>query len=559
MGSPRLVRRLWLSSLALAVVGTGCPDGGSLVQLSPPILLVNLDEVDFGEVPIGFRVSRELTLVNGGDLPLEVTGIVSSDSVFEVLQGVDGPIEAAQEVVVRIAFAPSVTAGPRMGELTISSNASNAPDKAVAVRGVGVPPTQCGDCNTPPPPSCLSRFDSATYAESGTCVMNECEYTATVTECATECDPTTGLCRGEVPDAGVADAAAADAEPQDSLPSDTGADPDAGGAHAEPVDTGAQPDAGTPDTGPVDTGPACADAGITDSGLGAPQAVFVSPGAHSFSVPGNVNSVMIRAWGGGGQGGNQSGASGGGGAFVQADLTVTSGESLEILVAEGGGATGRALGNGAGASYVRRAGAELVVAAGGGGGGSDGNSGRSMSGGAGGAGGPAGQAGGHGVGAIPPYCTQVTGGTGGTTTAPGTGGNAMGSSPNLCPGQPGARNVGGRATGSNGNCATQPGANLWMSGGGQGNGGGGGGGSGYYGGGGSGFIWTYCGAGGGGGASWTDPGAANVVQEGGQGALPGRATEGYGAGRGGDRCLGGAGAPPCTCNPGGNGRVEIYY
>lgn len=217
------------------------------------------------------------------------------------------------------------------------------------------------------------------------------------------------------------------------------------------------------------------------------------------------------------------------------------------------------LGNGGGASYVRRGTQDLVVAGGGGGGGSDGNSGNSMAGGAGGAGGPSGESGQDGLGTIGAYCTLVTGGAGATATGPGAGGIAQGTGPTRCDGQPGDRDIGGRATGSNGTCQTTPGAQAWRAGGGQANGGGGGGGAGYFGGGGAGFIWTYCGAGGGGGASYTDPAVTAVVHEGGARWQQGRATESSGAGRGGERCRGGIGVPPCTCNSGAPGRVELYY
>lgn len=556
----RLVPRLRSSALLHVGLAAGllltlaCQEGEGFVQLSPPLLLVNVDQVEFGPVPVGFQITRRLTLANGGDVALHISALsTEGDAAFTVPAGTP-TIEPGAEQEILLTFTPPGAAA-YAGALVIDSDASNAAQKSVPLSGTGIPPTQCGNCDSPPSTTCLSVDDSVSYAETGVCVMNECEYTATVTACPAGCVASTGRCAGELPDAG--------------LPEDSGVTPDAAAdagviLDAEPEDTGdpdlgVNPDAEPTDTGPApDSGPACADAGVTDSGLGAPSALFGAPGVHSFVVPAGVNSLRVRAWGGGGQGGNQAGATGGGGAFVQADLPVTPGETLELLVAEGGGNVGGPLGNGAGATYVRRSTTDLVVAAGGGGGGSDGNSGNSMAGGAGGGGGPSGQPGGHGLGTIATYCTQVTGGTGGTPTGPGLGGTTQGTAANHCDGQPGARNVGGRSTGTT-TCITTPGAQDWQSGGGQSNGGGGGGGAGYFGGGGSGFIWTYCGAGGGGGASWADPAAQAVVQDGAQGPLQGRATESYGAGRGGERCQQGGGAPPCLCNPGAPGRVELYY
>ncbi len=547
----------------------GCPEGEGFVQLSPPLILVNVDQIDFGEVPVGFQVTRRFTITNGGDIDLNISTVrVEGDQVFEFSPDVM-LIEPGTDAEISLVFAPA-GAAQYTGGLIIDSDASNAAMKQVTLTGVGVDAVSCGNCMSPPGPSCLSFDDSVSYSETGTCVMDECEYTAVVTACPDGCNETTGLCRGAAPDAGVVDtgvepdAGVIDTGVADTGVVDTGVEPDAGVVDTGVVDTGVPPDTGVvdtgvpPDTGVVpDAGPQCADAGTADSGFGAPSVVFTTPGAFTATLPGNVTTVTVRAWGGGGQGGNQDGATGGGGAFVQAQLTVTAGETLNVLVAEGG--TPNGLGDGAGASYIRRGTTDLLVAGGGGGGGSDGNSGRSMAGGAGGGGGPVGQSGANGIGTIATYCTQVTGGTGGTATTGGVGGTNQGIAANRCDGQPGARNTGGRASGVNGNCDTRPGAEEWRAGGGQSNGGGGGGGAGYFGGGGSGFIWTYCGAGGGGGASWVDPMAAGVVHEGGQGALQGRAAESNGAGRGGERCLGRQGDPGCICNNGESGRVELYY
>ena len=537
---------------ATTALGLAC-EGEGFVKLGPPVLLVNVDQVAFGQVPVGFLITKRVTLANGGDQALELSRIATEgDAVFEVSQGAT-VVESGKEVEIIVTFAPDALR-TFAGSLVVESNASNARMKAVPLSGVGVSVTSCGDCSSPPAAACLSADERITYAATGTCVMDECEYTSSVERCAQGCEATTAQCRGVTPDAGVSP----DAAPVDTgVGADGGVAPDAEAPDAGFVDTGVVEDSGvTPDGGTLD--PCAGDAGVADSGLGAPGAAWSAPGEHTFTVPSGVSELLVRAWGGGGQGGNQNGATGGGGAFVQARLPVTPGEALAVWVAEGGAGAG-ALGFGAGASYVRRGAAELVVAAGGGGGGSDGNSGNSMAGGAGGAGGPVGESGQNGLGMIAPYCTLVTGGTGGTGSAGGLGGTSQGSSPNKCDGQPGARNVGGRASGTNGTCQTTPGANDWRAGGGQANGGGGGGGAGYYGGGGSGFIWTYCGGGGGGGASFVDPGAAQVVHEGGAGRVQGRAPESWGAGRGGLRCQGARGSATCQCNEGASGRVELYF
>jgi hypothetical protein len=134
------------------------------------------------------------------------------------------------------------------------------------------------------------------------------------------------------------------------------------------------------------------------------------PGAATFDgdgqfralvIPQGCAQITVRAWGGGGGGGGWSntlavGGNGGGGGFVRATLTVTPGETLNVVAGTGGagacqgcgvqpaggtpgggtggrgdtaGANGGPGGGGGGASRVLRGSAVLVVAGGGGGGG----------------------------------------------------------------------------------------------------------------------------------------------------------------------------------------------
>lgn len=213
----------------------------------------------------------------------------------------------------------------------------------------------------PPPAACVTDDDRITYAQTGTCVMGQCQYTASVEACAQGCDRTQRACRGGAPaDAGI----------------------DAGFADAGLADAGFA-DAGLADAGFADAG--FADAGLADTGVqdASAQQVLTTPGEHQFVVPSGIAELQVRAWGGGGQGGNQNGATGGGGGFIQGRLPVMPGETLDVWVAEGGGynGTGFGFGDGGGASYLRRGSVDLLIAGGGGGGGSDGNSGNSMAGG----------------------------------------------------------------------------------------------------------------------------------------------------------------------------------
>jgi len=120
---------------------------------------------------------------------------------------------------------------------------------------------------------------------------------------------------------------------------------------------------------------------------------YKDPGVdQKFNVPEGVTKIFVKVWGAGGAGGTQGGwgygSDGGGGGFSRGVLTVTPGETLTIIVGQGGAVhqTGigyagggaatannqdnRYCGGGGGRSAVVREKDELVVAGGGGGGGS---------------------------------------------------------------------------------------------------------------------------------------------------------------------------------------------
>lgn len=70
-------------------------------------------------------------------------------------------------------------------------------------------------------------------------------------------------------------------------------------------------------------------------------AEFPFPGKHQFTVPNDVEAILVELWGGGGGGGGASatfaGGGGGGGGYVKAVLPVSAGQVLQVTV----GAPGR--------------------------------------------------------------------------------------------------------------------------------------------------------------------------------------------------------------------------
>lgn len=90
---------------------------------------------------------------------------------------------------------------------------------------------------------------------------------------------------------------------------------------------------------------------------------------QSFVVPTGVTSIFLKMWGAGGYGGS---AGGGGGAYVQGRLAVIPGETLTLIVGQGGPSTlivsygGGGNYGGGGRTAIRRGATELVTAGGGG-------------------------------------------------------------------------------------------------------------------------------------------------------------------------------------------------
>jgi len=266
------------------------------------------------------------------------------------------------------------------------------------------------------------------------------------------------------------------------------------------------------------------------------NAVFAYTGSNqSWVVPGGVTAATALLWAGGGGGGGTGGTTGGGGSgFVQVTFTTTPGETLTMIVGQGGQswtdsntgdsanafggggfANRRAGGNsgaGGGRSAIRRSDTELFTA------------------GAGGGGSPAGveQRGGFGGGTV--------GGSGNFGTIPAGGGT---------------QSVGGVASNNFGGNATpgslHVGGNASTTGTGFGATGGCGGGGGYFGGGGSDLYAA------GGGSSFTGTGTTNPVTIAGTQSVAANNTHpSYVAGIG-------NGGPGGNNTPGGNGRIVLTW
>ena len=175
--------------------------------------------------------------------------------------------------------------------------------------------------------------------------------------------------------------------------------------------------------------------GFSSLGMfGQTTVTYTTPGNYTFTVPCDVTSVTVQAWGGGGGGygdddnNNVTGRGGGGGAYTSATLVVTGGQVINFTVGAGGTAGSPTGGNGGSTTF-------LTLSAGGGVGGNVG---------AGGTGGIA---------------------TGGTTNLNGGNSNSTGSSTTGATGGAGA-GPGGGAGGAGGGDGTNGSAGATIGGGG---------------------------------------------------------------------------------------------
>ena len=179
---------LGLSLMTISISSCSCDEGNTFTQPTSPIISANTDLLDFGEIPIDIEVLRQVTVLNSGQLELDVTAIeiVDENNVFTAETDVF-TIEGESSRGLPIRFRP-LSAGVFEAELRITSNASNIETLTVLIKGTGVDETICGSCENPPSPHCISDDMLVYYEASGTCVDGQCEYQSEVVECEEGCD-----------------------------------------------------------------------------------------------------------------------------------------------------------------------------------------------------------------------------------------------------------------------------------------------------------------------------------------------------------------------------------
>jgi hypothetical protein len=111
------------------------------IELSPfPQIDVDPDILMFGDVRVGETSRLPITIVNTGTAPLMVNEIEPPGTQFLLSPEPDLPVsvESGGELILDLLYRPT-TAGAAFGLLRVSSNAVNAPEILIDLRGMGVP------------------------------------------------------------------------------------------------------------------------------------------------------------------------------------------------------------------------------------------------------------------------------------------------------------------------------------------------------------------------------------------------------------------------------------
>jgi hypothetical protein len=113
---------------AVALTGVGVP-------VPRPIATLSLTSVSFGNTIFGGAAATQtLSLQNTGVLPLAISGVIASPDYVQ-LNNCPANLAPQASCTVQVQFVPTGL-GPRVGDLTVISNAPTSPDR-VALRGVG--------------------------------------------------------------------------------------------------------------------------------------------------------------------------------------------------------------------------------------------------------------------------------------------------------------------------------------------------------------------------------------------------------------------------------------
>jgi hypothetical protein len=122
---------------------SGCKCGPSISQRVPQLDVLDAqgnarDVVDFGNVQVNTTGTREVRVRNSGTGALNITDVTFSDAHFGLGQSATADLGPGEETNLTLTFTPDVADAPVQGTATIKSNADNAPERQLTVKGTGI-------------------------------------------------------------------------------------------------------------------------------------------------------------------------------------------------------------------------------------------------------------------------------------------------------------------------------------------------------------------------------------------------------------------------------------
>lgn len=177
-------RLLALCALGWVLFTNGCNCGTSVRSLTA-LIEIEPASLDFGPVPVGIAVALPVEIRNTGEAPLRLQPPTVEGNEFETASEAM-TIAPNQSLNINVVFTPSAT-GTRTGLIHVRSDASNRAEVSIPVTGLGIASTVCGDCSSPPASYCASASFLVRYERYGTCVDNQCQYSARSVLCEGGC------------------------------------------------------------------------------------------------------------------------------------------------------------------------------------------------------------------------------------------------------------------------------------------------------------------------------------------------------------------------------------